>query len=1108
MCNKSTANLKQNIFILYFINMKQVKHIFSSITFVTILSFVLLPFQGVFAAAYLTLESFSGPPTTVVAKGGGYTPGETISLYVGSVGNTPAGTATAGEDSFWGPVNLNLPPNTPQGSVTITAVGTINTDPQTNSYYVVPFNPSITMTGNDTPGSILTITGQGYAPDESVRFEINGQEVGTVNTDATGSFNDGNATIPSLVVGNYELHAVGQSSGAKAIGYLYVGTFYPSVTPSTYYLLPTQVLNFSGSGFAANETIRVFEGQNQTALASFSAEADGSFTSQGNLTMPLSFAGTKVFKLVGLTSGGTAQIEVTVGNFNPYVSPSSYYLLPGEVLTFSGGGFATNETVEIFAGKTKVSQFTTDEKGNFSAAGSYVIPFDWLNSSRTFRLVGQTGGGSADVTLTVGQFNSLVSPSAYFLMAGDDISFSGNGFSSGETIVIHEGSNPELLSTITTDQNGNFTNSGTITIPFNWANSSRTFYFTAENSRTEAQVIITVSEFSPQVSPSSYYVLPGDTITFNGSGFGKGEKINVTEGNNNTVLSTITADDTGAFTENGAFYIPYDWSNKRTLHLRGLSSNALSHVDITIASFNPSLVPSTYYVLPGRTVTISGNGFAANEEVEVKMNGGSPIAIMTTSTGGFQDAGPFTAPFSGNSILFEVRGKTSGVNSSLNITLGTLSPVVELDNYYAQPGTTINVLATGFGSNETLTIKLGSATTQATTNSEGTASSTPITIPLDVNGPMVNVTISGNTSGVSGSTSLTLAPFAPQLEPSTWYTTPGTTVTFTGSGFSGNETVNIQLNNANVGTATTNANGGFTSEAITIPYNASSAHFTFNGQSSHANASIDISLAGFIHQVEPSTWYTPAGSNVTFTGSGFANGETITITLNNNEVGTVTVNGEGGFTTNAIIIPYGTNAANFKFVGSSSGANVSIPITIAELSAAVVLSTYYANGGSPLTVTGMGFGSNENVAITFGGQNLGTATANGNGDFTLETTVPYLTAGDKSVQAKGENSNAIATTNFTMPTVYVSLELGSYAGASGSNVNFIGSGYLPSEPIQVMTDRTGENVVHNFSSDASGNFNNSGYTVPTDFVEGPLNITVKGEHGLTPINITYYVTGG
>ena len=91
--------------------------------------------------------------------------------------------------------------------------------------------------------------------------------------------------------------------------------------------------------------------------------------------------------------------------------------------------------------------------------------------------------------------------------------------------------------------------------------------------------------------------------------------------------------------------------------------------------------------------------------------------------------------------------------------------------------------------------------------------------------------------------------------------------------------------------------------------------------------------------------------------------------------------------------------------------------------------------------------------------------------------------------------------------VWTNLQLGSYAGAPGVAITFIGSGYLPNEPIQIMTDRTGTTIVHTFNADNNGVFNNSGYTIPADFAEGDLTLTVKGTNSFTSKDIVFYVTG-
>ena len=216
----------------------------------------------------------------------------------------------------------------------------------------------------------------------------------------------------------------------------------------------------------------------------------------------------------------------------------------------------------------------------------------------------------------------------------------------------------------------------------------------------------------------------------------------------------------------------------------------------------------------------------------------------------------------------------------------------------------------------------------------------------------------------------------------------------------------------------------------------------------------------------------------------------------------------GGFITEPIKIPFGSAAADFSFTGNISHGVATVPVSLAELHPGIALSTYYDPGGTPLTIHGFGFVSVEPVIIAFGGQTLGTALSDDAGNFTFNSVVPYLPSGDKTVQARGENSGAITSATFTNPPVYVDAQLGAYAGAPGAAVNFIGFGYLPGETVAITTDRTGAGVVHSFGVDAMGNFNDSGFTLPADLAEGLLTITITGDRSFAPASIQYYVTGG
>ena len=1092
--------------------MKSTGKLFSALTLSLILALSLLPALPVLAAAFVTLDVFSGLPGTVQVSGGGWSPGETVSVYLGSVSGAPAATAPAGSGGSFGPLAVPIPANTPPGPLSVIALGSVSGEPQLNSFYVQPYLPGITVAGGgNTPGSSLLIHGQGYAANETVRFTLNGADMGQTTADVGGAFS-GTATVPFVPAGNYLVRAEGQSSRAESSAYFYVGGFYPGITPSAYYILPTQALNFTGSGFAPGETVQITVDGSQTPLGAITADSSGSFSSAGAVTIPLSLAGIRTFRLLGLTSQAQAQVEVTVGGFNPQVTPSAYFSLPGSTVAFSGTGFAPGETVKVsdIQSQAEMAQFAVDAEGSFTALGSFAIPFDWAPGGRTLRLSGQVGGGETDVTFVVGQFNSLVSPSAYLVVAGQDLTFSGDGFAAGETVRVTESGHPDVLANITADGNGSFAAAGAFTVPFAWADTSRSFKLTGQTSRTEAAVTITVAQFVPLATPSDYYLLPGSQISFFGSGFAALENITVTRAGEAAPLAEITADAGGGFQNAGSFAVPFAWSGQQTLVLAGQMSGATLEMLITASAFNPQISPSSFYVKPGESVTLSGTGFAANEPVNVSLAGGKTVAVTADAAGSFAAAGPFPAGQGGTTLHLAAAGVNSAAKAEVDVPVGGLYPEITPDQWYVPSGRNILFSGYGFAPEEDVILTGEGNTVMATILTDLAGAFTNLLVKTGFGGNRQSVyAFRGTMSGAAAEAAITMAGLQPYVSLNTYYAAPGTAVLLSGTGFAADEPVTITLGSATAYAAADEA-GNVTAAPITIPFDATgtAVSVTALGDNSGASGSTFLTLAPFTPQVMPSTWYTAPGSNLTFTGSGFAPGEAVAVAIGNAAVAAVNADESGGFITEPIKIPFGSAAADFSFTGNISHGVATVPVSLAELHPGIALSTYYDPGGTPLTIHGFGFVSVEPVIIAFGGQTLGTALSDDAGNFTFNSVVPYLPSGDKTVQARGENSGAITSATFTNPPVYVDAQLGAYAGAPGAAVNFIGFGYLPGETVAITTDRTGAGVVHSFGVDAMGNFNDSGFTLPADFAEGLVTITISGERSFAPASIQYYVTGG
>jgi hypothetical protein len=973
-------------------------------------AFLILPLQNAWAAAYVTLGSFSGTPDLIEVSGGGWQAGETVSIYLGSVSGSPAGSATAGTDSFFGPLSINIPPNTPQGPLAIIAQG-LSGQTAENSFYVVNFNPSISFdSGGNTPGSQAMISGLGFASGEVVNFSLNGQPGGSVSADSTGSFSNGVFNVPSVPSGTYQLIAQGQASGAQAIFYFYVGGFYPSAYPSTYYLLPGESLSFSGSGFAAGEEITVTE-TNAGEVSTLTADSGGSFGDAGSFVVTSSMSGgINTFNLSGSLGNSVNGIMVTVGSFSGQIFPSSYFVPAGGSVTFSGNNFAPNEIVDVVSegSSSPLTSFPAGSDGSFSGAGSVELPFSAAGTTRTFTLTGRESGSGGSVRIGVGSLNSVITPSHYYLNPGQSFEISGSGFGEDEAIEITAGSSVRSVSAVM----GGF---GPVEFDAPFTSGGLDISAVGLESGSQAVLSLTIGQLYPQAEPDKYYVFPGDTVTFTGSGFIGGESI--------------------------------------------------SH-------------------------TASGI-FAGS--------------VASDPSGGFELG--FSVPFGTNGSQTHIfTGSLSGGVASVTVTVATLAPYASADVYYATPGSTVNVSAVGFASGETVNIT-GGQTLLSVIAEGGVVPPTPVVLPFSSQSS-VEITLTGEDSGALASVPITLAPFFPQVSPSTYYTNPGTIVSFSGSGFASGETVMAMLNGQSKGSVSANSSGEFSEFDIVIPVEATSANFLFTGEQSSGTANLSIALAPFMPQVSPSTWYAPAGSKVTLAGTGFASGESINISLNGSEVAMATVDTSGEFVSSEITLPFSATQANFVVTSSQTDANIPLSITVAALNPGLQLSTYYSPGGQPLVVSGQGFGGSETIDLSFDGNVLGNATTNTSGDFTWSGTVPFSAAGNKTIQARGQLSGAQAAAVITIPQTYVNVQLGAYAGAPGSAVNFIGSGFAPNEAVNITTNRTGSVVVHNFTANSSGSFNDSGYLLPSDFTPGTLTLTIIGQNSFSSQSIVYYVTGG
>lgn len=887
------------------------------------------------------------------------------------------------------------------------------------------------------------------------------------------------------------------------VGVSYADTAASYVTLNSFSGHPDVSLTVSGGNYTPNESIKLVATQDNTQVATATTNASQSGQFSAHLQLPAKLAqGNVQISATGSTSGLVSNNGYYVTPFTPSLKASASDTIPYGSLTVSGSGYAPDEKVDLnFAGTTTIA--TTNGNGAFSAATVKTpnVP------AASYKIVGagEASGASAVAYEYVNGFYPSAAPSSYYVMPAASLGFTGSGFAPNETVNVSDADSGTKVSSFTTDKNGSFTDAGSFVVPASYAGLTKKFVLTGTTSDATTTTSTAIGQYYPNVSPTSYYVLPGKTISFNGSGFVPGETVDITNGQTN--LGSVIADSKGDLTAAGVIATTSTQAGTtQNYTLTGETSHGAGSVSVQVGSYNPQASPSGYYLMPGSALTFEGSGFAPSETVTIfsatQTNLGS---FATDGLGAFKSAGNITIGYdqANSSASYSLVGAISNKPIDFTVGIGHLNALLSPSSYYVLPSAPFSVSATGFAPNEKINLNSGSTLLATTTTTAlGTGTFTNVALPYSGLGS-ATLTASGVLSKATATATVGIGSYNPSVVSSNYYAKPGDTVTLTSSGFAPSESVTVTAG-ATTKMVNADAKGTFTTNLV-LPFGQtkSSLDIVSVGSISHATNTTTITLAPYMPQVSPSTYYATPGTAITFTGSGFAPNESLSLSLNDANIGTEKADAKGNFTsTGTYILPF-AKSASYVFTGAVSGGSSTMNIGLAQFYAGVQLNSYYGNGGSSVTASGSGFAPNETVSLTAGTTSLGSVVASSKGAFSKAITIPYAKPGSVPITATGALSGASPTTGYTVAQVYNSVGLGSYAVKAGKAVTITGSGFFANEPITVTNDRN--STIYSFKADSNGNLNNSGLVLPTSFATGNLKLTITGSESYTTHAITLYV---
>jgi hypothetical protein len=246
------------------------------------------------------------------------------------------------------------------------------------------------------PGSALVVSGYQFGPSTNVLVSLAGMTASATVTN--GSFST-TLAVPNVSPGTYTVLATSPQREQASNSFTVIPTitppsqlYYPRAQPSSWYLRPTQMLSFSGLGFAPNTPITI---QGGSGVIQTTADSSGAFMTTP-FTVPYAWQNSK--QKFNITSDGSAYpivFIIGIGTFYPHLAPSGYYIGRSQDMTAKVSGFAPGEPVILLNNGALIVQQNVDSTGR--ALFSFTSP----STSGRFTLMAEGAYSHVFVSRTI-----------------------------------------------------------------------------------------------------------------------------------------------------------------------------------------------------------------------------------------------------------------------------------------------------------------------------------------------------------------------------------------------------------------------------------------------------------------------------------------------------------------------------------------------------------------------------------------------------------------------------------------------------------------------------------------------------------------------------------
>jgi 5-hydroxyisourate hydrolase-like protein (transthyretin family) len=592
-------------------------------------------------------------------------------------------------------VLVQAPFNAKQGTLSMTATGSISGKQATSTLNVI-YQPAITLGAPAArPGQDLSVTGAGFVPNVTVHVSLPVQTGSTtttmtkdVTTDDKGAFTITLNLPGSLQQGSYTVTAKGTAIGLTAAAKLAI-SLKAAIAAQPATVSPGETVKITGSGYSANATVYIkltvplFGGGSKPLDTTVTTDAQGAFTT--SLHIPgHAAAGSVTIAAQGPHTASHASL--TIKHVPAIIAVTPQTLAPGSSVTIKGSGYPAGDTVDISVPVKLVNSSTqtlamtahADANGQFTvhlnvpgtvATGNYTLVAKSALSGRA---------PTARLSLSVSGRISLAPNNA---QPGHAITVNGSGFGANVSVTVsatfglYGGGTRTVSVKVQTDAQGTLT--GHISIPSNAAAGPVTIQAQGPNARATARLMVNHLPAAVTVSPAS--VVPGSTLHVTGSGYLANSKITVSvsitmlDGSKKTLTTTATTDAKGQFA--ASLQIPGNAKEgSYTVSARAQSSGRVRTATVSVAKLAPSIVAVPPTAVPGTDVTVNGFGFAPGAAVTINLQGSKVGSATANNAGQFltkvtipsgEASGSYTLSAASSS------GRTASFNLAVNRQVST-----------------------------------------------------------------------------------------------------------------------------------------------------------------------------------------------------------------------------------------------------------------------------------------------------------------------------------------------------------------------------------------------------------------------------------------------------